>query len=191
MDSRQITNLWRTSLGGQCPPTGHLCRSALHDRWLRIHSLPDSKRYAETELERIEILRRNNEVATATLGEMAPCVLFITRFTPGFDETEINSWLPTPLSFSSIAELQRPESDEEDEINIFAAEIQWRHGGFNSLLTAVADDLAYHVLFANLSRGTAYHPYDGGADLFLESPASVVAEKKKWSSWLSGRDDGL
>ena len=61
-------------------PAGFLCRDVYSDRWLRIHSLPDSKRYAESESERAEILRRHNTVACDMLGEGSECFLFFGRF---------------------------------------------------------------------------------------------------------------
>jgi hypothetical protein len=45
---------------GDLPPVSHLLRRAILDRWLRVHSLPQSKRYAETDVEYEELIRRHN-----------------------------------------------------------------------------------------------------------------------------------
>ncbi|WP_425586206.1 DUF3885 domain-containing protein [Streptomyces sannanensis] len=41
---------WESNWPGTLP-LGHLLRSAWPDRWVRFHSLPESKRYADTEAE--------------------------------------------------------------------------------------------------------------------------------------------
>lgn len=62
---------------GELPPVGHVLRSAIAERWLRIHSLPHSKRYAETEPEYDELLRRHNELALEVLGPRNPALLVL------------------------------------------------------------------------------------------------------------------
>jgi len=57
------------------PPVGFMLRQAYPQRWLRIHSLPESKRFAETKEEYTELLLRHNIVATETLGEGSRCYL--------------------------------------------------------------------------------------------------------------------
>lgn len=50
-------------------PLAHLLKHQCTDCWFRIHSLPESKRYAENSEEYEMILSRQNEVATDILGE--------------------------------------------------------------------------------------------------------------------------
>ncbi len=191
MQSSHIAKLWRTSFTSESPPTAFQCRYTLHNRWLRIHSLPSSKRYAESELEKAEILRRHNEVATHVLGDASPCVLFITCFHPSLDQ-ETLALLPASLELSLVPELQSIDENEDDStIHIYAAELQWHRDSLDSLISAVADEEIEQIFFANLWRRTAYAPYDGGADLFLDSSSAVANTKHMWNSWLSFREDGL
>jgi hypothetical protein len=60
-----------------CPPEGYLLRDEYPDVWLRIHSLPRSKRYAESPGEYAELLSRHNQVATDLLGSDARCALLL------------------------------------------------------------------------------------------------------------------
>jgi hypothetical protein len=46
-------------------------------------------------------------------------------------------------------------------------------------------------LFANLDLCTAFAPYDGGADLFVQSTAHVAGHRNRWARWLSSREDQL
>ena len=41
----EFKSFWRNHYG-ECPPLGHRLRDAFVDRWVRFHSLPESKRYA-------------------------------------------------------------------------------------------------------------------------------------------------
>jgi hypothetical protein len=175
------------------PPIGYICRQALQDRWLRIHSLPESKRYPEDEAEFRELLQRHNEVATAVLGEGSQCVLFAVSY----DEQ------PGPADMSDLpcvdgsAVLQVPQlsfrpSDELVPLwaRVAAIVMSWRRGALDPLLREVAEDRT-RVIVANLGLGTAYAPYDGGADLILGSAEAVGPAKAAWRPWLSERADGL
>ncbi|MEN3541322.1 hypothetical protein AAH991_39875, partial [Microbispora sp. ZYX-F-249] len=60
-----LTAAWRTRWGGD--PIAYELRDRHADRWVRFHSLPESKRYAETEDEYEIILDRHHRVL-AELG---------------------------------------------------------------------------------------------------------------------------
>lgn len=174
-----------------------MCRKDMAARWIRIHSLPDSKRYPDTDAERNEILRRHNTVATEVLGESAACILFTTQFGESrqweFYEKEAGRYkdgfnLITPLNPAYVMTVS---DDDDGPIQIFAARCYWHTGTFNNLILACADDLTGHILFANTEKGSAYAPYDGGADLFFGSPNSAPLARAMFSSWLSGTESGL
>lgn len=61
-----------------CPPLGYLMRAAGARHWLRFHSLPESKRYAETDEERNILLFRQNALADEVLGAGDACWLVQT-----------------------------------------------------------------------------------------------------------------
>lgn len=167
-------------------PAGFLCRAAYPERWLRIHSLPKSKRYAETESERAEILRRHNTVASHTLGEGSDCILFLARYGQKkhwSDDCDI------PLNAGRPIYATTYENDG-DEWQFFSTPIVWRNDQFNDLILACANDSTGPLLFANTTLGIAYAPYDGGADLFFPDPSDVEAAKRKFHLWLSARTDG-
>jgi hypothetical protein len=54
-----VWDVWERHFGA-LPPVGHLLRRAIPPRWMRIHSLPGSQRYAEGDLEYVELLSRHN-----------------------------------------------------------------------------------------------------------------------------------
>jgi hypothetical protein len=66
MDPATMTKLWDAAFP-DCPPEAADLKYAFASRWVRIHSLPGSKRYPETEAERQQVLGRYSEVL-AQLG---------------------------------------------------------------------------------------------------------------------------
>ncbi len=184
--SNEIFKQWASSFGTALP-AGFLLRASCPDVWLRIHSLPESKRYPECQTDHQEVLQRYNLAANQVLGEASQCMLFITRF------GELSTWNEkdeTPLG-GKHPKLAFSHGVDDDAIHFFALPVCWRANKFNELLTATANDQTGPILFANLSRKTAFAPYDGGADLFFQSESERNLARTSWSSWLSKRPDGL
>ncbi len=166
---------------GDFAPLGFVCRGKLHSRWVRIHSLPGSKRYPDSEPEYTELLRRHNEAATIVLGDGEACIAFFVSF--GEEEE------PPFLDAVTIPELS--SFPDAEDCTIAAAPIVWQQGHFDRVIRAVADETFRGVLIANLRRRTAYAPYDGGADLIFESQDAARQGRDRLSDWLSMRADGL
>lgn len=189
MSLKSVSRRWHASFGDALP-AGFLCRKPLADRWLRIHSLPEAKRYAETEAERAELLHRHNSVATDVLGNGAQCELLITRFGESSVWSPSEALLPNgemPEHVLSVGD----EGDEGDELQFFALPVVWQSNAFNPLILAVADGRAGPVLFADVQRSRIYAPYDGGADLFFSTRQDADVARTRFHAWLSAREDGL
>ncbi len=181
-DPNEIAILWRQKFGS-VSPIGYRCRAALPDRWLRIHSLPGSKRYPGTSEEFDELLRRHHLVSNHVLGEAAACTLFVGRYASEAQE------LPNMAQFERLPSLD--DTEESLPIHVFGATVTWEAHRFDALIRSVADDDERLIFFANLKKGTGYAPYDGGADLFFASPQHVGTQKQAWAEWTSPRKDGL
>lgn len=67
---------WWHSEFGEIAPRGHLLRRALSAQWVRFHSLPESKRYAESLDEYAEIEHRHCLVASALFSANEPLYVF-------------------------------------------------------------------------------------------------------------------
>lgn len=67
---KSLTALWRARWGGA--PIGCALSARHPDRWVRFHSLPDSKRYAETEQEYEVILDRHHRVLAELGADKGP-----------------------------------------------------------------------------------------------------------------------
>jgi hypothetical protein len=178
------------------PPLGFLLRDAYPDRWLRIHSLPESKRYPTSGLEYAELLHRQNAVAEDAIGEGESCAILLAAACDGKGVASIGvSEGLTQSALPRLGALPVELSDEETGVFatpmcIYGVVVRWRQGEFNRLITEVAEDRA-RGLVVNLDTGRVYAPYDGGADLFYRSEVERDAAKHRYRDWLSSREDGL
>lgn len=179
---------------GDLPPVGHVLRSAISDRWLPVHSLPHSKRYAETKVEYDELLRRHNELAVEVLGADELAVLFLHAWgnAADFGSTFSEFGWAAQLELTRTAPTVYP-GPGMDEPNLLVAgfSIRWSPRAWDCLLRDIADDRLPSVVLVSPVTGEAYTPYDGGADLFLSTSERVATLATRWASWLSTRPDGL
>ena len=187
--SSDAAQTWKRAFG-EASPIGYMLRNEIADRWLRIHSLPQSKRYPETASERKEVLRRHNEVATTLLGQDEPCLIIVARH---YDSPEYYAENHTAIGMDLRLQPIPPAEQVDDDwwLHFAAAPATWSTGKFDTTIDAIADDTEANILFANCARGSVYAPYDGGADLILRDKNSVDLARKRWSTWLSPLASGL
>lgn len=179
---------WWQSHYDAATPVAHLLRHQVPERWFRIHSLPQSKRYAETLDEYSTLLTRHNTIATDVLGSQTRCLVFVGRY------TQHPEWDIHPQSLPQLRDAHFTLFDsvqEPDLISIWCASIDWATGRFDDIIKAVADDQDANILFVSSETGEAYAPYDGGADLFLSSTARRDEMKQRYSQWLSKHPQGF
>ncbi len=177
---------WRAAFGNSLP-AGFLCRAEISERWLRIHSLPGAQRYAESDAECAELLRRQNLAAMHVLGDGARCMLLITCFG---DSVDWPAHFPVSLGGQVPEHVLSAEFDG-DGIQFFALPVIWRINEFDDLILALADGKTGPVLIADVQRRRIYAPYEGGADLFFPNQQAVEAARLELAPLLSHRADGL
>jgi hypothetical protein len=114
-------------------PFGPLLRGDDTLPWVRFHSLPSSKRSAESDLERRIILDRANLLGDALLGQAA-CWLVSSE--PSDSE---------PLWALGGQIVYDAGTDDERIIRYFVRQVAWNAGAFNDLFNAVAEDDARYV----------------------------------------------
>lgn len=168
--------VWWNTRFADSPPVGFMLRQTYPERWLRIHSLPGSKRYAETEAEYAEMSRRHNTVAGDVLSEGASCYLIHS------------SWVEPGDSLTGWAfNLE----GEEQALRCDVRETTWRRNYHDKLLREVADFRNANVIFASRDTERVYAPYDGGADLIFRNDQERNERKQVYEAWLSAHPDGL
>lgn len=175
----EAATLWRSRFA-DLEPLGWRLRAALPERWLRVHALPGSKRYADTEAERQEIRTRARALASVVLGEGPVWLLVLEE--RGVPELPALGLAPA-LRFEADAPADAPRI-------YLAAKAPWRGPAFEALVEAIADDRC-RALWLEPATGELLAPYDGGFDLILADGRRRDALAARWAGWLSSRPDGL
>jgi hypothetical protein len=177
-----------------CEPLGHRLRVVFRDRWVRFHSLPESKRYPESEAEYTELLARHNRVLGELTPAGSPVIVVMTEYSGSPVPSRFN---PNEPLFDPLAAWWRtvPSSDSTPDSpgyrHSFGSVREWRPGEFDPLIRLVAEDRAPDVLLVAPDCRWVLHPYDGGMDVIAESSTSRTVLRNKFSTWLSTRADGL
>lgn len=181
-------SLWEQSYG-TVPPLNRKLKGDLPHRWLRIHTLPHSKRYAETESEAAEIAERQVTTAKALFEDDAPVWLVTWRChsSAGTRElAQISEKVGVPLAEAGIL-----TGDADDEtIAIMVARVRWSASASSSLRRAIADDQV-RAMWVQQRTAEVFAPYDGGVDLIFSSVERRDQYRQRFSTWLSARPDGL
>jgi hypothetical protein len=167
-------------------PVSHYFKHAFPERWARIHNMPESKRYAETDDESKLILFRQNQVISDVLGGNTRVLLVSADFT----EPIFKLYSFTPVDKIDLHAI-KPDEYEKDTVCLLAvAEIEWQSGKHDALLKAIAD-WEVSAFLVSFVPPLILAPYDGGMDIILKDTVSRDAVKAKYRDWLSARPDGL
>lgn len=179
-----------------CEPISHLLRPTFRDRWVRFHSLPESKRYPEGESEYEMVLHRHNRV----LDELAGAGRSVVLLTTGYSETpelvrtyrDLESLDPDAKPWRTVP-MHELEGDfsNPNYWHVFASAWEWRPGSFDPLIRLIADDTIRNVMVVDPDCRWLLHPYDGGMDAIAESPAERDRLRGSHEGWLSARADGM
>lgn len=194
MTPREFQRYWQGRYPGSLP-VGHQLRDVYKDRWLRIHSLPQSKRYAETEAEYEEALRRHNTLLSDLLGEGGEYVLVTTGYSetpePAQSYPELTTLAGDGRHFLTIPTHEPGEEEMPYYWHFFMSDRTWKEHSADKLLVLVADNTVANILFVSTRKGSVYHPYDGGADIIAKSASLKEEMRIKYSTWLPDNIHGL
>jgi len=192
LDVDGLSHLWARTWP-TLRPIGHELR---HDRerWVRFHSLPDSKRYPETEHEYAEVLRRHNAVLTELVRGSSASLLVLTvswsdSALPTARDAELVRAVPDADLWTSI--LRDKDGDDEFWTHVYVTSRKWQRGVLDPLLRLVADDVTADVVITDDRFRWLVHPYDGGVDVVARSSRERDQLGEKLSDWLSTHPTGL
>ena len=178
-------------------PISHIFKHDFVDRWFRIHSLPDSKRFADNDKDWCILLTRQNEIITDLLGDDSNVILVTGEYNWGertdhvVDEEEVYK----KYSFSRLdnIDLYKLNPDDYDNGEIYRpvfAETVWTPNQHDKLLREIANDNT-RAFFVSFDKNIIVAPYDGGVDIILKDSLTRDNYKNKYKDWLSFREDGL
>ncbi|MER7195866.1 DUF3885 domain-containing protein [Streptomyces flaveolus] len=175
-------------------PPGASLRHIYPERWVRFHSLPESKEYPESEDEYAIMLERQR-VLLEELGPDDDLLWVITTEwgqhpEPGPRMTELQRVDPRARHWESWLS----DDDDPDDLVYQHVHVSSRSRIGNSLdplLRLVADDVSIAVTLAPPDLRWVFRPYPGGVDVFAPSTAERDSLKATHPDWLSGHPSGL
>jgi len=193
MTESEFINYWNTEYPGTFP-INHELKWIYQDRWFRIHSLPESKRYADSENELKIILDRQNQVIDDLIGEETEVAISFGLYTNDITNEnyrELNDFGEFRKVLTIDLHKEQPE-EYEDEMyfDIFVKTEKWKKESRNDILKAIADD-EIRAMFISPSSKCIIAPYDGGVDVIVDSTEKRDRLKVKYKNWLSDREDGM
>jgi hypothetical protein len=164
-------------------PVGHLLRDAEGWNLTRFHFLPNDRRLAADHDELRAVLERFNKVATATLGEYAPCWLIVLqspnqdrRLGQRLERIKSRHGLQPGWSFFNPADSLTYQA--------CAGEVTWRTDSFNRLLLHIYQTEVWDLLWMNRETGAVFRPYDAGADISQPTPDDLIARISSFYGWM-------
>ncbi len=186
---------------GDCPPLGHVLRQRFPDRWMRIHSLPESQRYPASKGDWRILLERQNQLCSDLLGVGQEMMLVGGDFIDMADDGHVfpGTFAGHPMlvgldwTLAWRVSLHRvaPEHYEPGiRLDVaFSAQV-WQSGRWDKVLRAIGKD-EMRLLLVAVTGQIVVAPYDGGVDVILPDTASRDACRQRYQSLLSARADGL
>lgn len=177
----------------------YLFRDVYPDRWFRIHSLPNSKRYASNPAEWSILLTRQNTLLTDLLGTNKEIVVVDSEYQvegvdlsntdPISDALSTLSFVPTKHRID-LHKLSPIDYEPGTFYQARFSEQVWQPHKFDELLREIAEDQT-RAFFISWRKACIVAPYDGGVDVLLKDNATRNHYREKYRSWLSARPDGL
>jgi hypothetical protein len=143
VDAEHLSALWRRRWP-KGPPVAHELRTAYADRWVRFHSLPGAKRYAETEEEYAIVLDRYNTVLDELFaGEDVYVVTVGWSWEPDGPEMperrrEVHGEGTRRLTLAHDDEL---DPGFHSYTHLYADRRPWQRGAIDGILREAADDV--------------------------------------------------
>lgn len=180
-------------------PISHYLVQDFPQFWFRIHSLPKSKRYADTAAEYELLLDRHNRIITDCLGNDTS--IFIVSghyFTSSRNNKTYDPAFILKYQFHLEQEINLTQAnpeyyDGEDEDHFFrpcTVEVTWQTNQHNDLLKKIADD-ELRAFMISFEKNIIVAPYDGGIDFIIFDESKRNDLRNKYQDWLSPRADGL
>jgi|SRR5690554_559389 len=196
MTKEEFNKSWTTSYP-DIIPISHFFRHDYTNRWFRIHSLPESKRYAENDKKWDILLTRQNQIINDLFSDNVKVFLVTGEY--NWDERTAfitdEEKVFKPYSFLrldniDLFEINSNEYDKEDIYRPAFAETTWTVNSHDNLLKAIAKDRT-RAFFVSFDKNIIIAPYDGGVDFILKDNQTRDNYKEKYKHWLSEREDGL
>jgi hypothetical protein len=189
----ELSKFWKSEFDNFAPEA-HNLKHEYKSRWVRFHSLPESKRYPNNEDEYLEILGRHNTVLQELCGSESNVLVVLPEYSediePTKPEPELSSLFSASEPWRTLAQHEN-DDDYESYWHLHVSRIKFTGSEFNSLFRMVANDEVGNIMIICPSKGVVFHPYDGGADVLLATAEERDHLKEKHREWLSSHPEGF
>lgn len=186
--ARALSSLWDEQWPARTPKRRSAGADLYGHRWVRFHSLPESKRYADTEAETQEILRRHFAILRQ-LTDDSPAPLTIIAADWNYADS-FGGWtktlLPDAWAWTKCRDFDAEPDDPWEYVWVASRDLD----ELDPLLRAVADERAC-LTIAPADLSWLYIPYDGGGDVYARTMDQRDELKERYSDWLSAHPEGL
>jgi hypothetical protein len=164
-------------------PVTHRLREATGLNMTKFHLLPGRHITATTSGELRDLLERFNRVATATLGEGAPCYLMTLR-SPNENRASRALMQRFVRRFGLQAGWQFYSVADKLVYTVWWGEVTWKSNGFNRLLLHIYRQDVFGVLLMNRDTGALFCPYDSGANVAAPTPQALIGLISQFYGWM-------
>ncbi|MEV0246831.1 hypothetical protein AB0H76_09620 [Nocardia sp. NPDC050712] len=177
-----------------CPPIAHALKSAYPDRWIRFHSLPESKRYPDTANEYAIVLDRYNTILDELFSDQVIYVItadWSQTPRPAQRSRPPARWQPGGAQYWTSICNDDPDPEYITYTHLYFGQTPWERGCLDELLHAVTDEVTAGVLITDIALERIHHPYDGGSDVILTTTDERDRLRSHHAEWLSSHPLGL
>lgn len=179
MNTTTFLAQWTADYPGVAPIREQLNAANFASRWMRVHSLPLSKRYPDTQSEWSILLHRQNTLIDHCIPQGTAILIVVNLIEP--DSALFGAYDLQPLGIVQVAQ-------GEPAYDSFVFETIWESSRYNTFLRMIAnEELRAFIVAPDCLIG----PYDGGVDVIAKDDQACQALKGQFKDWLSARDDGL
>ena len=171
-------------------PLGHMLHYEGNWNITRFHLLPDGRNSANNHAELRALLERFNTVATATLGEDAPCYLVALQ-SPNQDKPHRYRTNRLKKRYNLTAGWEFFSTSDALTYTVWSGDVTWKTNGFNRLLLHIYQSDFWDILWVNKENGAVFRPYDAGADISQPTPEALMARISSFYGWMPTNGAGF
>ena len=173
-----------------CEAIAHHFPVLFPERWVRFHSLPNSKRYPENEPEFATVIDRHNCILSDLCLEEERVVLLTTGWSNNAEamraQTSLEEWDALARPWRTIAMHEQPDKLPTPTFwHVFVSTHNWSPGLFDPLVRLIAADALANVMIISPDCRWFLHPYDGGMDVIVESQDERDKLAERHKDWLA------
>lgn len=182
-DPYPLIELWASQWPDSLP-IAHELKELFEDQWIRLHTVPGSKRLPGSDDEWAVVIDRHNTLLADLVTSERDLIVIMSVVAAGPmpAEADADFWTSVPWHYADPDLLYA---------HLFVTTSTWEPGALDDLLRLAAEQQIGGVIIAPLDLAWLYHPYAGGVDIILTDPAIRADLAERHAEWRSTHPAGL